>query len=54
MVKMTCPLTGAILYVDESRVEKYKQGGYKPVEAKRPRANSRKTRHRANSRKTTK
>lgn len=37
MVKLTCPITGTILYVDESRAEKYKKAGYKPVaEAEKP------------------
>lgn len=31
MVKMTCPITGTVLYVAEERVEKYKEAGYKPV-----------------------
>lgn len=34
MVKMTCPMTGTVLYVDESRVEKYENAGYKRVEEK--------------------
>ena len=29
MVKMTAPMTGTIVYVAESRVEKYKKAGYK-------------------------
>lgn len=39
MVKLTCPITGTILYVDESRAEKYKKAGYKPVEAEKPAKN---------------
>lgn len=36
MVKMTCPITGAVLYVDESRVEKYEKAGYERVAADKP------------------
>lgn len=36
MVKMTCPMTGTVLHVDESRVEKYEKAGYKRVVAEKP------------------
>lgn len=29
MVKMTCPVTGAVVYVAENRVEKHEKAGYK-------------------------
>ena len=42
MVKLTCPITGTVLYVDESRAEKYKKSGYKPAEVEKPKTRSKK------------
>ena len=35
MKKMTCPYSGATLYVADERVEKYKKAGYKLATAKK-------------------
>lgn len=34
MVKMTCPITGAVLHVADDQVEKFEKSGYKRVDEK--------------------